>query len=69
MKPLPCPFCGATPKRGLSKIRYCQLHGDPFQEYLIWCPKGHAKITGVDEAQALQQWNTRAAAATREDAI
>lgn len=59
MKPLPCPFCGATPHRGLSKVKHCQLHGDPYHDYLIWCPKGHAKVVGTTEYFALTEWNTR----------
>lgn len=61
MKLLPCPFCGANPHRGLEKVRHCQMHGDPLQDYSIWCPKGHAKLTERSEAVAIAAWNTRAA--------
>lgn len=55
-----CPFCRATPHRGLEKMRFDQLHGDPLQDYAIWCPKGHAKTTAPTEALAIEAWNTRA---------
>lgn len=55
-----CPFCGATPHRGLTPVQHDQLHGDPFQRYRIWCPKGHASVEEVNEEQAVEAWNTRA---------
>lgn len=57
---LACPFCGATPHRGLGKVRNCQIHGDPFQDFSIWCPRGHAKITTPTEDMARAAWNQRA---------
>ncbi len=60
-KLLPCPFCGANPHRGPEKVRHCQMHGDPLQDYSIWCPKGHAKLTERSETVAIAAWNTRAA--------
>lgn len=63
----PCPFCGATPHRGLGKVYYDQLHGEPQQNYSIWCPRGHAKITRVDCEQATEEWNTRASPAASGD--
>lgn len=59
---LPCPFCGATPHRGLDKVRRDQLHGEPFQTYSIWCPHLHARICEINEAQAIAAWNRRAPA-------
>lgn len=45
---LDCPFCGGRPSQGPTKLEYCQLHGDPFQRYRIWCRKGCADLTGAD---------------------
>lgn len=56
-----CPFCGATPHRGPTPIQHDQLHGEPFQRYRVWCPKGHASIEAVNEEQAVAAWNRRAA--------
>lgn len=58
----PCPFCEATPHKGFGKKEFCQLHGDPFQRFSIWCPTGHAKITEQNEEAAITAWNTRKAA-------
>lgn len=58
----PCPFCGATPHRGLGKIATCQLHGDPLQDFSFWCPHGCAKITKATYPLALAAWNTRPSA-------
>jgi hypothetical protein len=46
----PCPFCGATPHRGFGKTYHDQLHGEPHQDFSIWCPKDHAKVTSVNAA-------------------
>ena len=65
-----CPFCGATPHRGLGKVYHDQLHGEPHQDFSIWCPKGHAKVTGVNAALAADEWNTRATPSLQgEDAV
>lgn len=56
----PCPFCGATPHRGPGKVQHDQLHGEPFQNFSIWCPHSHAKVTRVNAEQAAADWNTRA---------
>jgi len=56
---LPCPFCGATPHHGLTKVEYCQLHGEPFQRFRINCPRGCAQIVALTEAMAREKWNTR----------
>lgn len=58
-KSLPCPFCGARPHHGLGKVEHCSLHGEPFQRFNIWCPKGHAKVSGANEELANREWNTR----------
>ena len=57
---LPCPFCGASPHRGQTKAERCQMHGETFQRYRIWCPHGCAEKNEVNEAQAIAAWNTRA---------
>lgn len=62
---LSCPFCGATPHRGLTKVKHCQLHGDPYQDFRIWCPHGCAKVER-SEASAIAAWNTRAPTADAE---
>lgn len=64
---LPCPFCGRKPHHGLSKVRYCQLHGDPIQDYRVWCPMGsgvpfdgsHARVDACDQQTAFSLWNQR----------
>lgn len=55
-----CPFCGAKPHQGLGKIQHCSLHGEPFQDFHIKCPKGHASVDGVNRERAVEAWNTRA---------
>ena len=55
----PCPFCGAKPHQGLTKVTYCQLHGDPIQRFEIKCPHGCATINRVNRAQAIAAWNAR----------
>jgi hypothetical protein len=54
-----CPFCGANPHHGLGKVEYCQLHGDPFQRFSVWCPSGCAKKTAADRERAIASWNAR----------
>lgn len=56
---LPCPFCGATPHWMLSKVKHCQLHGDPYQYRIIACPKGHAQVSMLSNDAAASEWNTR----------
>jgi hypothetical protein len=55
----PCPFCGAHPHHGLSKVMYDGLHGDPYQRFQVWCPNGHARVDKVNREQAFAAWNTR----------
>lgn len=54
-----CPFCGKNPAHGLTKVQYCQLHGDPFQDFQIYCPDGHCKIVAGDRERCTEIWNTR----------
>jgi hypothetical protein len=56
---LPCPFCGATPHRGLTKPTTDQLHGELLQHYRIWCPHQHASHRATNEALAIESWNAR----------
>jgi len=58
----PCPFCGATPHRGLTKPYPDQLHGDLLQHYRIWCSHGCASKRAVNEELAIKAWNTRVVA-------
>lgn len=63
----PCPFCGRIPNHGLSKVRYCQMHGDPIQDYRVWCRCGssigydgsHARVSACDQQTAFSLWNQR----------
>jgi len=59
---LGCPFCGASPHWMLSKVKYDQLHGDPYQDRIVACPKGHAQIIGGSNESAAAEWNRRKAA-------
>jgi hypothetical protein len=58
-KLLPCPFCGAKPHQGLTKVEHCQLHGEPFQRFEVKCPHTCARIVRPDRAAAIAAWNTR----------
>lgn len=57
-KLLPCPFCGATPHRGLGKVWRDSLHGDRHQYYVIKCPHLCVTMTGTAEG-VVERWNTR----------
>lgn len=56
---LRCPFCGAVPVTRQMKVRTCQLHGEPLQDWMIACPKGHAQRKASTRALAIEQWNER----------
>lgn len=60
----PCPFCGSSPVKELSKVQYCQLHGDPHQDIIIRCKSSlcpaNPKVSGYDEDNAIERWNKRA---------
>ena len=58
-KPKRCPFCGATPHQGEGKVRHCQLHGEPFQDFYVWCPHLCARKSGGNKALAIEEWNKR----------
>ena len=55
---LPCPFCGKPPKQGQGPKRHCQLHGEPYQHWIIWC-EHHCRIEMPDRESATREWNTR----------
>ena len=57
----PCPFCGSRPHYGLQKVRYCSLHGEPLQDFSVWCVNRCARKTAGDRNRAAVLWNTRAA--------
>jgi len=63
---LPCPFCGSKPHHGLTKVKHCQLHGDPYQDYEIWCPKHCARAVSCNREQATSKWNTRSTLSTKD---
>ena len=56
---LPCPFCGATPNRGLVKRKGWQ-DSEEYQNYKIWCPHHCASFDMPSEQMAIQEWNRRA---------
>jgi len=56
----PCPFCGEKPRHGLTKVQYCQLHGDPYQNYFVECPKGCGRMVCGGKERAFARWNHRA---------
>lgn len=56
----PCPLCGKHPHHGLGKLQHCQLHGEPFQNFRIWCTAGHAQVEEASRELAFTAWNTRA---------
>lgn len=63
----PCPFCGATPHRGLSKVKHDQLHGYSYQDTTIKCPHLCASMEGGLET-VVERWNTRATVTPQEAA-
>jgi len=56
---LPCPFCGATPHKGPTKMMTGQ-DGEPFHRYRVWCPHGHAAFEEMSAVLAVTAWNRRA---------
>lgn len=55
----PCPFSGAKPQHGLTKVRYCQLHGDPLQSYFVGCKCCGSRFEAADKDGAFALWNRR----------
>ncbi len=45
-----CVFCGGRAAWKLSKTRYCQLHGDPYQDVIVFCD--HQKPNYSNESNA-----------------
>ena len=68
-KLLPCPFCGEKPKMKLSKKMYCQLHGEPYQEDIIYCDNSQCVVRPFlsyglssnpnNRNETIERWNTR----------
>ena len=54
-----CPFCGSNPHTRQLKQQSCQLHGEPYQDWMVCCPKGHAQVKAPTKELALEQWNDR----------
>jgi len=59
-----CPFCGTEPQHVRTKIRYCQMHGDPYQNHLIKCVSKKCMLSPrtkdhVHLSHALEEWNQR----------
>lgn len=57
---LTCPFCGKMALVELTKIKRCQMHGDPYQNTVIRCAMRCATFEGVTLEIAASQWNRRA---------
>jgi hypothetical protein len=59
----PCPFCGGQPTWWKTKIKHCQLHGEPYQHDVLGCRKARCIIRpSVCEninAHAIDIWNFR----------
>jgi len=66
---LPCPFCGAHPHHGLTKVEHDQLHGEPFQRFRVWCPHGCASKLEANRELAVAVWNRRAADSRANQAV
>ncbi len=60
----PCPFCGKQPVLRKTKVRHCQLHGEPYQDVYVACASSQCFIKPktneeVHKEHALEQWNRR----------
>ena len=55
----PCPFCRGKPSHNIMKTIYCQLHGEPHQDYRVYCKLCGIEIVGHDKETAFRKWNTR----------
>jgi hypothetical protein len=65
----PCPFSGAKPQHGLTKVRYCQLHGDPLQSYFVGCKCCGSRFEAADKDGAFALWNRRSMTQEERDAL
>jgi len=58
-----CPFCGGLPTMKRSKMKYCQLHGEPYQDYIFGCFKAHCdvkpQVISNLESDCFNKWNKR----------
>jgi len=59
----PCPFCGGEAYWRLSKKKYCQLHGDSYQDHIVGCFKPRCdiqpSILGCNKEALKESWNKR----------
>lgn len=73
----PCPFCGARPQHGLGKVLHDQLHGDPYQQYRVWCPScggygysgADVRVECIDKERAFAKWNQRVPARASDEPL
>lgn len=54
-----CPFCGSYPQVQAMKVTYCQLHGEPSQDFKVRCSVCNIDIVGRNAGHAIEKWNTR----------
>lgn len=52
-----CPFCGGKPTININKTKYCQFHGDPSQDFTIFCCV--VSITKSSKEDCRIAWNSR----------
>jgi hypothetical protein len=50
-----CPICNKKPKQMLAKVTYCQLHGEPSQDFIIKCCYIH--IQQATREDCIETWN------------
>jgi len=60
---LPCPFCGKPATWRKTKMKHCQLHGEPYQDEILGC--FHKNCVGPSLCKnirdhAIDAWNKRA---------
>ena len=60
---LPCPFCGSKGQIRRTKKKYCQLHGEEYQDYIVGCfsSKCPIKPSKIETTNywAVKNWNSR----------
>lgn len=58
-----CPFCGHPGSHRLTKIKHCQLHGEPYQDFIIGCFNNNCTVQPRLIAPSLEvgapKWNKR----------
>lgn len=50
---------GSNPHTRLLKQQSCQLHGEPYQDWMVYCPKLHVQMKAPTKELAIKQWNDR----------